>query len=148
MKILQINVVYIYVSSGKIVWEIHQDLISNKKDSYVLYGRGIRIIETGICKVKNEVIIKLQSLQSKLTGYAFSGCAISTLSLIRHIKDEKTDIIHIHNLNGYLFNNYRLLDFIKINFIKTVINLHAEFMYTGGCGSALDCVKWKTGCGS
>jgi glycosyltransferase involved in cell wall biosynthesis len=29
-----------------------------------------------------------------------------------------------------------------------VLTLHAEFMYTANCGHALDCEKWKYGCGN
>ena len=39
------------------------------------------------------------------------------------------------------------MNYLAKNNIPTVITLHAEFQYTGGCGHAFECEKWKTGCG-
>lgn len=77
----------------------------------------------------------------------YGGCLISTDKLFRIIKKEKPDIVHLHCLNGYFINIYRLITFLKNNNYKTVLTLHAEFMYTANCGHALECDKWKTGCG-
>ena len=39
MKVIQINSVYGYGSTGKIVKSIHQNNLENGIDSYVIYGR-------------------------------------------------------------------------------------------------------------
>ena len=44
-------------------------------------------------------------------------------------------------------NIFKLLGWLKKNHIKTVLTLHAEFMYTANCGHARECERWKTGCG-
>ena len=46
-------------------------------------------------------------------------------------------------------NIYKLINWLKINKISTVLTLHAEFMYTGGCGHSINCNQWSThkGCG-
>lgn len=71
----------------------------------------------------------------------------STNRLISVIKKEKPDIVHLQCINGYFVNIYRLINWLKKNNIKTVVTLHAEFMYTANCGHAFECEKWKTGCG-
>jgi glycosyltransferase involved in cell wall biosynthesis len=123
-------------------------LIENGNKSVVCYGRGNKIIEKNVYKIAPELIMKFQSLRSKLTGYAYAGCLYSTYKLIRIIKKERPDVVHLHCINGYMVNIYKLLAFLKYNNIPTVLTLHAEFMYTAGCGHAMDCEKWKTGCGS
>ena len=77
----------------------------------------------------------------------YGGCFFSTNRLISIIKKEKPDIVHLQCINGYFVNIYRLVKWLKKNNIKTVLTLHAEFMFTANCGYSFDCEGWKTGCG-
>ena len=43
-------------------------------------------------------------------------------------------------------NVHKLLKVLKEKKIPVVLTLHAEFMYTGNCGHALECEDWKSGC--
>jgi len=147
MKILQVNVVYNSGSTGKIVYDIHTGLQKHGIYSVVCYGRRDSTKETHVYKVSSELYSKLNNLLSRFTGWMYGGCFFSTRRLISIIKREKPDVVHLHCLNGYFVNIYRLLDFLKNSNIKTVLTLHAEFMHTGGCGYALDCERWLTGCG-
>lgn len=147
MKIMQINVVYPNGSTGKIVKDIHDELIKINHESLVCFGRGAEVREENIFKIAPEFIMKAQSFRAKTTGYTYGGCLFSTRNLINIIKNENPDVIHIHCINGYMVNIYKLLNYLKNNRIATVLTLHAEFMYTAGCGHSLNCEKWKTGCG-
>ena len=148
MRIMQVNVVYPKGSTGKIVKDIHTQLIENNHESIVCYGRGDNVSEPKAYKIAPEFIMKLQSLRAKITGYAYAGCYYSTYNLINLIKNERPNVVHLHCINGYMVNIFKLLEYLKKNNIPTVLTLHAEFMYTAGCGHALDCGKWKTGCGN
>lgn len=148
MKILQVNCVYNTGSTGKIVADIHQELVQNGVESVVCYGRGKKTNEANICKTCGELYSKANNLRSRITGLMYGGCYLSTLRLIAIIKKEKPDIVHLHCINGYFVNIYRLIEFLKVNRINTVLTLHAEFMYTANCGHALDCDRWQTGCGN
>ena len=147
MKILQVNCVYGKGSTGKIVEGIHQGLLERGIASVVCYGRGCRVDKPNIYKVCGEIYSKLNNALSRLTGLMYGGCFFSTNRLIRRIKQEKPDVVHLHCINGYFVNIYRLITFLKGSGIPTVLTLHAEFMHTANCGHALDCEKWKTGCG-
>ena len=147
MKILQINCVYKNGSTGKIIADIHSELLKNGIESVVCYGRGKRTNEPYVYKTCGEFYSKLNNLWSRITGVMYGGCALSTHRLISIIKKEKPDVVHIHCINGYFVNIYRLIQFLKKTKIKTVLTLHAEFMYTANCGYALDCNKWQLGCG-
>ena len=147
MKILQVNCVYKTGSTGKIVFDIHNELLTRGIDSVVCYGRGAMVRESGVHKTCGEVYSKVNNLLTRFTGVMYGGCWFSTGRLISIIKKEKPDIVHLHCINGYFVNIYRLIQWLKDHHIKTVLTLHAEFMYTANCGHALDCEKWKTGCG-
>lgn len=148
MKVLQVNSVYNKGSTGKIVYDIHQELLENDIDSIVCYGRGKKTNEKHIYKVCSESYSYLNHFIANFTGVPFKGFFFSTQILINIIKKEKPDIVHLHCINGYFINIYTVIEWLKINKIKTILTLHAEFMYTGGCGYALECTKWleEKGC--
>ena len=147
MKVLQINCVYKKGSTGKIVYDIHKELQRVGIDSVVLYGRGKRIREENVYKVCPELYAKFNQLWARLCGVLYGGCFFSTRRVVSLIRKEKPDVVHLHCINGYFVNIYRLIGWLKKNNIKTVITLHAEFMHTANCGYAFECDKWKSGCG-
>ena len=147
MKIIQINCVYKKGSTGKITYDIHSELLKQGIESVVCYGRGEKINEPHVYKTCWEGYSKINHLLSEFTGVMYGGCFFSTNKLIKIIKKEKPDVVHLQCINGYFVNIYRLISWLKKHDVKTVLTLHAEFMYTANCGYALDCDKWQTGCG-
>lgn len=147
MKVLQVNCVYRKGSTGKIVYDLHRQLVDEGIASVVCYGRGEKVREPDVYKTCPEVLAKWNNLLSRFTGMMYGGCYISTRQLISRIKKEKPDIVHLQCINGYFVNIYRLISWLKKHHIRTVLTLHAEFMHTGNCGYALDCNKWESGCG-
>jgi glycosyltransferase involved in cell wall biosynthesis len=116
-------------------------------DSIVCFGRGETTNDPNVYKVTSEIEGKLQALYSRISGYAYTGSYFSTNRLLKIIEKTRPDVVHLHCLNGHFVNNYRLLDYLKWNSIKTILTLHAELMHTAKCGHAYDCDQWKTGCG-
>ena len=147
MKVLQINCVYNQGSTGKITADLHKALLEQGVESIVCYGRGQKVDEPYVHKTCGELYAKLNNLWSRITGVMYGGCFFSTNRLIGIIKKEKPDVVHLQCINGYFVNIYRLVTWLKKQGIRTVLTLHAEFMHTANCGYALDCEKWKTGCG-
>lgn len=149
MKVLQVNCVYKTGSTGKITYDIHTGLKAQGIDSVVCYGRGNKVDEPGVYKTCGELYSHANHFIAKATGIMYGGCNFSTNRLISVIKNEKPDIVHLQCINGFFVNIYRLIDWLKANRIRTVLTLHAEFMYTGGCGYSIDCNQWSTreGCG-
>ncbi len=147
MKILQVNCVYNKGSTGKIMADIHSELKRSSYESIICYGRGEKTADENVYKTCGELYSKVNNLASRFSGLMYGGCFFSTNKLIKIIKDEKPDVVHLHCINGYFVNIYRLVSWLKKNNIKTLLTLHAEFMYTANCGYALDCEKWLTGCG-
>ncbi len=145
MKIIQVNCVYKNGSTGKIVYDIHTELCERGVDSAVCYGRGEKAVESNVYKTSSELTGKLNNAYSRFTGVLYGGCLTATHKLIRIIKKEQPDIVHLHCLNGFFVNIYSLLKWLGKNNIKTVLTQHAEFMYTGSCGYSLDCEAWKSG---
>lgn len=147
IKLLQINCVYPYGSTGKIVQILHTSQQSLGTESIVLYGRGEKSKEKHTQKICMEAMAKLNNLLSRINGIMYGGCLFSTLKICSIIKKEKPSVVHLHCINGYFVNIFRLVNWLKKNNIPTVLTLHAEFMYTANCGYAFDCERWINGCG-
>lgn len=147
MKILQINSVYGVGSTGKITRDIHKELLRDKMESVVLYGRGSTTEEYGVYRIAGDFYAKTNSLWSRVTGIRYGGCRYSTAKIFRTILQEKPDVVHLQCINDHFVNIYELIEWLKKNRIPTVLTLHAEFMYTANCPHAFECERWKIGCG-
>ena len=145
---MQINCVYNKGSTGKIMFNIHNWLLKNEINAVICYGRGEKTTDENVYKTCSELYSKANNLWSRITGIMYGGLFFSTNKLISIIKKEKPNVVHLHCINGYFVNIYRLISYLKKSGIKTVLTLHAEFMHTANCGYALDCDKWKSGCGN
>ena len=149
MKVLQVNCVYKSGSTGKITADLHAELPRMGIESVVCYGRGGKCSEPNVYKTCGEFYSHVNHFMANLTGVMYGGCLISTRRLMRIIEREQPDVVHLQCINGYFVNIYRLINWLKKRHIRTVLTLHAEFMYTGGCGHSIDCTKWSSlsGCG-
>lgn len=147
MKVLQVNSVYPLWSTGKITHDIHTVLLEKQHQSIVCYGRGPQIEADGVYKICSERLSRINRAWSRISGIMYGGHLYSTCKLIRIIQKEKPDVVHLQCINNAFVNIYRLITYLNKHKIKTVLTLHAEFMYTANCGHALECERWKTGCG-
>ena len=147
MRILFIDVNCKYSSTGKIVYDLYRNLRKAGHKAAICYGRGELVKEPGIYKFGLDWETCLHAALSRITGY--NGCFsyFSTRRLLRYIDYFKPDIIHIHELHAYFVNLAPLINYIKRRKIKVVWTFHCEYMYTGKCGHAYECEKWKTECG-
>lgn len=148
MKICQINCVYGHGSTGLLVRQLHESLLSEAVESTVCCGRGAAVKERGVWKLCGETYARANGLLHRIWGLPYGGCYFSTKRLLRFLEKEKPDLVHLHCINGHFVNIYRLVSWLRDHKIKTVVTLHAEFLFTGNCDHALECEKWRTGCGN
>ncbi len=73
-----------------------------------------------------------------------------TRQLVRQLKKNETEIVHLHNLHSYCINFPVLMRYVRKNDIKLVWTLHDCWTFTGHCPhfEAVGCDRWKTGCHS
>lgn len=67
-----------------------------------------------------------------------------TKHLVKQLPDAP-DIIHCHNLHGYYFD-LRALEDLSQQY-PVVLQLHDNWLLTGHCAYAIDCERWRSGCG-
>lgn len=147
MKVLQIDVNCKSGSTGKIAYDLHTQLVKDGHTSAVCYGRGEKINEPNIFKFGYDWETKIHAALTRITGLTGCYSYFSTKRLLKFMRAFKPDVVHIHELHAYFVNLKPVINYLKENNIKTVWTFHCEFMYTGKCGHAYECEKWKTECG-
>lgn len=146
MRILLINSVYKVGSTGKIVDSIASELRGKGHEVFTCYGLGDYHYDDYSRKICHDIEHKANALWGRISGIPFGGFYLANQRFINVVKQYRPDVVHVHCVNSFTINIYRLLKFLAKNDIKTVVTLHAEFFHTGSCGHAFDCEKWKTGC--
>lgn len=146
MRILQINSVYKVGSTGKIVNSIASELRNQGHEVFTCYGIGDSHYDDYSRKICHDIEHKANALWGRVSGIPFGGFYLANQKFINVVKQYRPDVVHVHCVNSFTINIYRLLKYLAKNDIKTVVTLHAEFFHTGSCGHAFDCEKWKTGC--
>ena len=147
MKVLLIDVNCKYSSTGKIVYDLFRKLKAEGHEAAVCYGRGEVIREEGIYKFGLDWETRIHAGLARITGLNGYFSPISTKRLIRFIEKFQPDVIHIHELHAYFVNLKPLINYIKLKKIKVVWTFHCEYMYTGKCGHAYECLNFQKGCG-
>ena len=147
MKVMQINAVYDYGSTGVIVKDIDEVLQKYGYESYVAYVNCKNSPKNGY-KIGNQIDYKLHALLTRIFGKQAYFSTFKTKTFLRYIDMIKPDIIHLHNLHSNYINLNLLLRYIIKNNIKTVITLHDCWFFTGKCFHYMTykCNKWQTEC--
>lgn len=150
MRVLQINIFYNQGSTGKIVDDIHQRLVRDGHESYVVFGRGEDWQEKDPEHIyrttpgnRSEIYRKI----SRITGLRYNTAYLETLKLLKHIDRIKPDIIHLHCLNCAYVNPFLLLNHLGKNNYNVLVTHHADVTITANCDHAFECERWKIGCG-
>lgn len=148
MKILQVNAVSSYGSTGRTTTEMADYLDAKGFGSFVAYAGGTPY-NNGF-KVGTSLGMKVHALGSRITGKQGYFSQAGTKKLIKYIRKIQPDIVHLRNLHGNFINLKMLLKYLSENDIATVITLHDCWFYTGKCThyTVDNCYKWQSGCGN
>ncbi len=144
MRVLQVNAVYGYGSTGHIIEDLHNFLSTRGVESYFATPDKHSNIK-GSIRIGNFIDHKLHALYSRIFGLQGYFSYMSTLLFIRKIKKINPDIIHLHNLHSNYINLPLLLKYIAKRDIPTILTLHDCWFYTGHCCHYVgyNCLKWR-----
>lgn len=149
MKVLQINAVYGYKSTGLIVKDIEALLNNNGHTAYVAYQTAVNPPKNSY-KIGNTPDYKFHAVHARAFGKQAYASKTATKGLIRYIKSVSPDIVHFHNLHSNYVNLNMLCDYLAKSEIPVVITMHDCWYFTGKCThyAAVKCDKWQTTCGN
>ena len=151
MRVLIINSVCGYGSTGKICSDIAQQLIRQGHECTVAYGRDGNVPEhlsQHSCRIGTDFEVKLHGLKTRLLDAHGFGSTNATKRFVSWIKDYNPDVIHLHNLHGYYIDVEVLFNYLKTCGKKIIWTLHDCWAFTGHCAyfTAAKCEKWKDKC--
>lgn len=147
MKIVQINT-FSNKSTGTIMMNIHNELLKEGIESYVVWGRGRKAKDDTQIYMNDKIGVYSHALHTRLTDKVGSYSKRATKKLISKLEQIKPDLIHLHNIHGYYINIEMLFNYIRKNNIKVVWTLHDCWGFTGHCAhfELIKCNKWEEGC--
>lgn len=147
MKVLQINSVSGYGSTGTICEEIAATLESEGHECFIAYGQLTSSYKNNF-KIGSKIENHLHNLGSRIFGKQGYFTKNGTSKLITFIKEFKPDVIHLHNLHGNYLNLPILFSFLRKFEGKIVYTLHDCWAFTGKCAhyTSVNCYKWQTEC--
>jgi len=150
MKILQINTVSGFGSTGRIAIDIAQMIIDQGHECCIAYGRGTAPVKYQSIsrRIGSDLNNKVHGLQTRIFDLHGFGSKNATKSFLRWVDEYNPDLIHLHNIHGYYLNLELLFAYLKKCGKPVVWTLHDCWAFTGHCAhfSAANCNQWETGC--
>ncbi len=148
IRVLQISTVCGSGSVGRIMVDIYHTLEKNGDMPLIAYGRrkapeGVRAYRFG--SAPDMALHVLSTFFRGEHGFASAG---QTRKLIRKIREWDPDVIHLHNIHGFILQTEQLFEYLKEAGKPVVWTLHDCWPYTGHCAfyDYSGCGGWKTGC--
>ncbi|WP_248405323.1 glycosyltransferase [Butyrivibrio fibrisolvens] len=148
MKLIQINTVC-NTSVGHIMGNIQKAAIEAGFETLSIYGRRKGYKDIPCLKVGNGFSFWAHVILTSVTDLHGLGSYYVTKKIIRVLKYEKPDIIHLHNIHGYYLNYRLLFDYLKNYYQGQIVwTLHDCWAYTGHCAyyTGAGCNRWIDGC--
>lgn len=150
MKVIQVNSVYGFGSTGSIVANLHENYMKKGIESYVVFSRK---------DTKQFTLDHVERYYSTLGLLNHVGRALlldkhglysdnNTKKIIEFIDNISPDIVHLHNIHGFYLNYEILFAYLREKRVKVVWTLHDCWSFTGYCShfEFNNCYEWKNGC--
>lgn len=131
MKILQINTVIGYGSTGKITTDLYDFLEEKGHDCLIAFGIGEPPLGYKTFKISTSFDFFYHRVYSRLTDRHAFASKRTTKKFIQEIKRYKPDVIHLHNVHGFYLNIELLFDYLSESNIPVVWLLHDQWAVSG-----------------
>lgn len=147
-KLIQINTVC-NTSTGKLMGDIQRKADELGYETLSIVGRRKVFSDMRCEKIGNAVSFWIHVVINTIFDRQGYGSYFVTRKIIRSLREEDPDIIHLHNLHGYYLNLPVLFDYLSKEFRGKVFwTFHDCWPITGHCAyfTAIGCEKWRQGC--
>lgn len=150
MKVLQINSVCGYGSTGNIAVDLCHELEKYGHECCVAYGRGKAPDTVESYRIGTNMDVYIHGGLSRITDRQGFYSTKATKQFIHWMKEYNPDVVHLHNLHGYYMNIKVLFHALKSMDKPVIWTLHDCWAFTGHCAcfDYAKCMKWKNGCGN
>lgn len=148
MKVLQINSVCGYGSTGRIATDIYKILEEHGHECLIAYGRGTAPEEIKSLKIGSNIDNYLHVAKTRLFDKHGFASTKATKEFIEKAKEYDPDVIHLHNIHGYYLNIEILFNYLREINKPIIWTLHDCWAFTGHCAyfDYANCYRWKNKC--
>lgn len=147
-KLIQINTVC-NTSTGKLMGDIQRKADEEGYETLSIVGRR-KVFQDMPCeKIGNGISFWIHVVINTVFDKQGYGSYFVTKKIIRRLREENPDIIHLHNLHGYYINLPLFFCYLSKEFNGKIFwTFHDCWPITGHCAyfSAVGCDKWESGC--
>ena len=146
--LLQINTSVNRGSTGRIAEQIAEKAIDRGWDCYTAYSNIANPSKTHLYRISNKFTVYRHGFYSRLFDTAGLGSIKATQKFISFIDEIKPDIVHLHNIHGYVLNYKILFEYLNKQNIPVVWTFHDFWAITGHCCHFIsaNCTKWQIEC--
>ena len=147
-KLIQINTVC-NASTGRIMGDIQREAIRQGYDTFSFVGRRKPFPDIPCEKFGNFFSFWGHVVMNTVFDRQGYGSYFSTKKLIRRLREDQPDIIHLHNLHGYYLYLPALFRYLKQEFTGQIFwTFHDCWPFTGHCPyfTMIGCNKWEEKC--
>ena len=147
-KLVQINTVC-NTSTGKLMGDVQRKADAMGYETLSIVGRRKVFKDVPCEKIGNLVSFWVHVAINTVFDRQGYGSYFVTRKIVKRLRKENPDIIHLHNLHGYYLYIPLLFDYLSKEFNGQVFwTFHDCWPFTGHCAyfSAAGCYKWKTSC--
>ena len=147
-KVVQINTVC-NTSTGRIMGDIQREAKKRGYETVSFVGRRKPFMDLRCVKFGNAFSFGIHVVLNTLFDCQGYGSWLMTRQLIRKLREEKPDIIHLHNLHGYYLYLPLLFRYLREEYTGKVFwTFHDCWPFTGHCAyfTMAGCKKWEIGC--
>ena len=160
-KLLIINSVLGFGSTGKIVMNIAREYEQKGYEVKVAFGRIMKQAETSSdgkraalygnmgVRIGNDMDVYCHGILSRITDKHGLYSRTATRKFLKWASEYDPDVLWMHNIHGYYINYEMLFEWIKSRpQMKVKWTLHDCWSFTGHCAhfAYVKCDKWKEGC--
>lgn len=147
MRIVQINAIYKFLSTGRTTMEMHEYCMQHGVESYV-FCPNISDEANNIYQISSNIDRQLHAVGSRVFGIQAFFSRHSTRKMLKKIDKMKPDVVILRNLHGNYINVPMLLKYLANNDIATIVVMHDCWFFTGHCTHYFSngCDKWQTEC--
>lgn len=148
MKLVQINTVC-NGSTGRIMGDIQRKANEEGFETISFYGRRKGFKDLKCEKIGNPISFWIHVFITTLFDKQGHGSYFYTKKLVRRIRQENPDIIHLHNIHGYYLNIPVLFKYLKEEYTgKLFWTFHDCWPFTGHCPhfTIANCNRWQKQC--
>ncbi len=147
-KLVQINTVC-NGSTGRIMKGIQKQAEQEGFETISFVGRRKIYADLKCEKFGNGISFWVHVIINTIFDKQGHGSYFVTRKLLRRLRQEKPEIIHLHNLHGYYLHIPTLVEYLKKEFRGQLFwTFHDCWPFTGHCPhfTMAECDKWKTEC--